>query len=45
MKNFFKNLIKKIADQNSKSFGNGKLDCCDLNKSNNGAKRTDTNNK
>jgi len=45
MKIFFKNLIKKIADQNNKSFGNGKLDCCDLNKSNNGAKETDTNNK
>ncbi|GAA0730163.1 hypothetical protein GCM10008905_31120 [Clostridium malenominatum] len=35
MKKFLKDFIKKIADQNSKTFGNGKLDCCDLNKSNN----------
>ena len=33
MKNFFKNFLKKIADENKKSFGTKKLDCCDLNKS------------
>lgn len=35
MKKFLKNFIKKIAEQNDKTFGNGKLDCCDINKSNN----------
>jgi hypothetical protein len=32
---FLKNLIKKIEEENNKSFGNGKLDCCGLNKPNN----------
>lgn len=35
MKNFIKNLINRVAAENEKSFGNGKLDCCDLNKLNN----------
>lgn len=29
---FFKNLLKKIEEQNKESFGSSKLDCCDLNK-------------
>nr|WP_080285877.1 LDCC motif putative metal-binding protein [Clostridium botulinum] len=33
-----KNFLKKLEQQNSKSFGNNKLDCCDLNKSNNNRK-------
>lgn len=45
LKNYFKNFIKKIAEENDKSFGNGKLDCCDLNKSNNAIKKTNTENK
>lgn len=43
MKNFFKNFLKKIADENKKSFGNGKLDCCELNKSKNVAKKIKNN--
>lgn len=35
MKNSFKKFIKKIAKQNDKNFGNGKLDCCGINKANN----------
>lgn len=35
MKNFIKNFLKRIADENKKSFGTGRLDCCDLNKSKN----------
>jgi hypothetical protein len=30
--NFFRRLINKIIKENKKSFGNQKLDCCDLNK-------------
>lgn len=35
MKKWFKNFIKKIADENSKNLGNQKLDCCGLNRPNN----------
>lgn len=45
LKSYFKNFFKKIAEENNKSFGNGKLDCCDLNKSNNGEKKDNTNKK
>lgn len=45
MKNFLKNFIKKIADQNSKTFGDGKLDCCGLNKPNNTSNKADNKNK
>ncbi|RUT56624.1 hypothetical protein C1148_16175 [Clostridium botulinum] len=34
----FLKISKKLEQQNSKSFGNNKLDCCDLNKSNNNRK-------
>lgn len=44
MKKLFKNFIKKIAEENDKSFGNGKLDCCDLNKSNNTSKKVEAKN-
>jgi hypothetical protein len=37
---FLKNLINKIEKENSKSFGAGRLDCCDLNKSNNSKRKT-----
>lgn len=43
MKNIFKNFIKKLANENSKTFsGNEKLDCCNLNKENNGSKSKDS---
>lgn len=45
IKEYFKKSIKKMAEENEKSFGNGKLDCCDLNKSNNGAKEANSQNK
>ncbi|UZQ48905.1 LDCC motif putative metal-binding protein [Clostridium kluyveri] len=32
---FLKKLIKKIEEENNKTFGAGKLDCCDLNKTTN----------
>ncbi|MBC2398136.1 hypothetical protein BD780_001401 [Clostridium tetanomorphum] len=36
MKNIFKKFIKRLADENSKTFsGSGKLDCCSLNRENN----------
>ncbi|WP_315116289.1 LDCC motif putative metal-binding protein [uncultured Clostridium sp.] len=40
MRNLIKKFIKKLADENSKTFGTGeKLDCCNINKSSN-AKKT-----
>ncbi|WP_425449014.1 LDCC motif putative metal-binding protein [Dethiothermospora halolimnae] len=40
MKKWFKNLLKKIEQQNKKSFGSGKMDCCELNQqSNSGSKK------
>ncbi|MCY6959948.1 LDCC motif putative metal-binding protein [Clostridium brassicae] len=33
IKEYFKNSVKKIVKENEKSFGNGKLDCCNLNTS------------
>lgn len=29
---FIENFIKKLGEANDQSFGNGKLDCCGLNK-------------
>lgn len=40
IKNYFKKSIKKMADENSKTFGNGKMDCCDLNRANNAVKKS-----
>ncbi|EJO5349370.1 hypothetical protein NRP93_003545 [Clostridium botulinum] len=33
---FLKKFLKNLEQQNNKTFGNGRLDCCDLNKSNKG---------
>lgn len=32
LKNMIKKFIEKIANENSKNFGDQRLDCCDLNK-------------
>ncbi|MBU5483121.1 hypothetical protein KQI86_02205 [Clostridium sp. MSJ-11] len=45
MKKFLKDFIKKIADENSKTFGDSKLDCCDLNKTNNTNNKVNDKNK
>lgn len=42
---FINNFLKKIEEQNSKSFGSGKLDCCDLNKSKDASKKVDAKSK
>ncbi len=34
LKEILKKLINKIGEENSKSFGNKRIDCCDLNKEN-----------
>lgn len=39
MLKFIKNFLKKIEEQNNKTFGKSKLDCCDLNKKNNTSKK------
>jgi hypothetical protein len=33
MFNFIKRYLERLAEENKKTFGSGKLDCCDLNKS------------
>ncbi|KOA20387.1 hypothetical protein CLHOM_12060 [Clostridium homopropionicum DSM 5847] len=45
IKEYFKKSIKKMAQENEKNFGKGKLDCCDLNKANNAAKKANTQDK
>ncbi|KYH28197.1 MULTISPECIES: LDCC motif putative metal-binding protein [Clostridium] len=46
IKNYFKKSIEKIAKENEKTFGNtSKLDCCGLNKPNDGNKGANTQNK
>ncbi|WP_432402507.1 LDCC motif putative metal-binding protein [Wukongibacter sp. M2B1] len=35
MKKWFEKFIKNLEDANKKSFGSGKLDCCDLNQKGN----------
>lgn len=32
LKEMLKKLINKIGEENNKSFGNKRMDCCDLNK-------------
>ncbi len=32
MLKFVKSFLEKLAKENEKSFGTGRLDCCDLNK-------------
>lgn len=34
LKEMLKKLIDKIGKENNKSFGNKRIDCCDLNKKN-----------
>lgn len=34
LKEMLKKLIDKIGEENNKSFGNKRIDCCDLNKKN-----------
>lgn len=34
LKEMLKKLINKIGEENNKSFGNKRIDCCDLNKKN-----------
>lgn len=41
MLKFLKNFLKKLEEANSKSFGNGRLDCCELNKPNNISSKPD----
>lgn len=40
-----KKFIKNLAEENNKTFGSSRLDCCDLNKSNNNSKETSEKNK
>jgi hypothetical protein len=42
---FIKDFLKKLEVANDKSFGNGKLDCCGLNKPSNANKKADNKNK
>ena len=32
IKKAFENFFKKLGESNEKSFGNSRMDCCDLNK-------------
>ena len=41
---FIKNWLDRLAKENEKSFGSGRLDCCDLNKPKNANTQTATNN-
>ncbi|MBM7871143.1 hypothetical protein JOC70_002641 [Clostridium pascui] len=45
MKAFFKKFITKIAQENNKTFGNNKLDCCGLNSDNDKNKKDGCKNK
>lgn len=42
---FIKDFIKRLGEENSKTFGDKRLDCCDLNRTNNTDKKTNNNNK
>ncbi len=39
LKRAINGLIEKLAEENEKSFGNGKLDCCQINQQNKCVKR------
>lgn len=45
MKAFLKKFIRKIAEENDKTFGNNKLDCCGLNSNNDKNKKDSSKNK
>ena len=42
---FIEKWLKNLGEQNKKQFGTSKLDCCDLNRTNNGGKVINNNNK
>ncbi len=44
MFNFIKNWLNRLAKENEKSFGNSRLDCCNLNKSKNTNTQASTSN-
>lgn len=39
---WLKKYLGKIEEANKKSFGNSKLDCCDLNRKGNASKKSNT---
>ncbi|WP_326906765.1 LDCC motif putative metal-binding protein [Sedimentibacter sp. MB31-C6] len=39
LKKIYNNFIKKLAEENNKSFGNEKLDCCGLNRNDDNTKK------
>lgn len=45
MFNSLKKFLKKLEEANTKSFGNGKLDCCNFNKDNKPISKINTENK
>lgn len=45
MKAFLKKIIRKIAEENNKTFGANKLDCCGLNSNNDKNKKDGSKNK
>ncbi|WP_186430546.1 LDCC motif putative metal-binding protein [Clostridium sp. BSD9I1] len=45
MKAFLKKFIRKIAEENDKTFGSNKLDCCGLNSNNDKNKKDSSKNK
>lgn len=45
MKGFLKKFIRKIAEENNKSFGSDKLDCCGLNSNSGKEKKNNSKNK
>lgn len=42
---FIEEWLKKLGEQNKKTFGTSKLDCCDLNRTNNASKKANKNKK
>lgn len=40
---FIKNWLDRLAKENEKSFGSGRLDCCDLNKTKSTTTQTSNN--
>ena len=41
---FIKNWLNRLADENKKTFGTGRMDCCEINKPKNTERQTTTNN-
>jgi len=42
MKKWFEKFLKKIEEANKKNFGEGRMDCCDLNKPNENKDKSST---